>query len=314
MKGNKIMGILWIIIAVCLAGILVLKLSGGDKKEKGLLISVDDVSGGKLSKTYTFNVEDVRALDVGVASESVFVEKTSGNQVIVELYMPESVLPEVELNGGLLSIKSRKDKIIVGISNRKIIIKVPSGFTPSDFNIGASSGSLHVRDLDLPCDVNCGTSSGSVHITNVNCKKLDLGSSSGSVHIENVNSDDLNAGTSSGSIRTENSKGAFAKLHSSSGAVRLDGSYEGIDCTASSGSVHAKLYKALTMDSNLHSTSGSVKLSVPSDAGFNVKYGVVSGSYHNSITGTSGKNGSDVVRGGGPTVQIGTTSGSIRIE
>lgn len=297
MKGNKIMALIWLVIAVFLTVILVTKLRDNRNRNNNLLISVNGKNFGeaKLYKTETFKTSDINEIDVNLASESLYVEKTNDNNIIVELYCAGSEqAPEISVYKNVLKIEEKNKVNIVGFGNRKIVIKLPANYEATNIDLDTASGSIHVNDIVCPT-LDCHASSGSIHFENCKIDSLDVKASSGSVHLNNCEADNLECSTQSGSIK-------------------MNGSFDKVQAHGISGSISAQLETPLLFDSDFQTTSGSIKLDVPGNSNMKIKYSVTSGTYKNDHTGSSGKKGSDTMGSNGPTVELRSTSGSIKIQ
>lgn len=299
MRGNKIIGFIWIIIAIFLIYILVVKVTTGKKifnnKNLSFRINSNSIGEAVLYDTQIFSSDKFDSFDISLSSESLHIEQSNTDDVIVELYGNEDTVPTVEVEGNVLSIESPKNmKHVISLGGRKVIVKLPKGYIADSV------------DLDL--------ASGSTHISNCNFRNLESKNSSGSVHIENCDVEKMELVSHSGSVHIENSKIPEAEISSSSGSVRVDGSFDTLNVRAVSGSVRADLKKSLNQDSEIYTTSGSINLSVPNNMNAKIKYSVTSGNYRNSISGTSGKTGTDHIGIGGPTLKLSSTSGSINVN
>lgn len=297
MKGNKMLGILWIIIAICLTLLLASKLK--NKSNSFISISKNKIEydgfKANVSDSYEFNKTDFNMVDIKLSSENLHIQESSDDKVHVELYTPEEFKPKVSIIENTLKIEPCDKKVhIMGIVNRRVVVKLPKGIEITDIDLDVTSGSIHIKDMNFN-SIDANSTSGSVHVDNCVFGAAELKSTSGSVNINESKIDKLEA-------------------KSSSGSIRANGNFEKIELTSSSGSIHAEVYNKLTGDSELRSSSGSIHLRIPSDSGFISKYSCVSGNYHNSITGTNGKKGNETVNGGGPKIELQSTSGSIHIN
>jgi len=297
MRGNKMIGILWLIIAACLIAVLVLKMKDSEAFNvihiNGKKIEFDG-SPASLADSYTFSKNEINSVDINLVSETLNVQKSEDDKIHVELYTPKDYMPTVQILNNVLKIDSiTKAKISIAL-NRRVVVKLPEGIELSDFDADLTSGSIHIDD----CSVN----------------NLDVNSTSGSVNLTHCDSLTADVKSTSGSVHVTDCEIGILEAKSTSGSVRVDGSFNKVDLHSISGSVHADFRDALTEDSELQSTSGSVHLNVPSNAAFTAKYSTASGTYRNSITGTSGKKGNDVVNGGGIKVELHTTSGSVHVN
>jgi len=303
MRGNRLLGFIWILIAAFLIYILVAKITTGKKLfkhnglviNKGLVIDSSSIGTAELYDTQIFPADKFDSFDISLTSESLFFEESSTNDVIVELYGTEETAPVIDVEGKTLSVESPSIKhSIINLGGRKVIIKLPKGYIAKSV------------DIDL--------SSGSTHITNCNFEILESKNSSGSVHIDNCKMNKAEVVSHSGSVNVNNCEIPVADLNSTSGSVRANGVFEKLKVHAVSGSVRVDLNKPLKEDSEINTTSGSVHITLPSNSDLKIKYAVTSGSYHNSLTHNSGKRGTDQIGEGGPTLEVGTTSGSININ
>lgn len=304
MRGNKIMGVLWLIIAVFLTFILFAKMKSSNSwKNSGLMITFNGKSGedGKsgnsenLYDTLTFSVSEVNDIDIDLISESVYVEAADDNKITVELYCTEETAPAVQIIQNVLKIEDKKNKAInLSFGKRKVVVKVPKTFELNEIEISTSSGSIHGEALTAS-NMDCHSASGSVYFNQCKTDSMDIKSSSGSVHLSNCEIDDLECSTQSGSIH-------------------MSGIIDKAEVRAISGSIHAELSEPLKLNSEFQATSGSIKLNIPNNTNMNIKYSVGSGTYKNDISGTTGKKGTDTIGNGGPNVELRTTSGSIKVQ
>lgn len=319
MKGNKIMALLWILIAIFLTGLLVWKLKGTSGNNNFIPhISISNGSAGigiaqaPLLETKVFDATEFNAIDVDLSFESGRIEKSNSNKVEIEIYSSEDNPPTVDIIDNTLKIKSvRSQKPI--FESRKVVIKLPEGINVNDCDIRSASGSLHINDFSTE-SMDAESASGSVHLTNGHYSSLDVKSSSGSVNLNNITADKADLKSQSGSVNCSDCDFLDLEARSTSGSIRFEGKADKIDLQSTSGSVHAQLANALNADSEIQSTSGSVYLKVPANSNLDVKYSVISGTYRNSITGASGKKGSEKVNAGGPKLELRTTSGSIHVD
>lgn len=295
MKGNKIMGIIWLIIAL----ILVFFLITGIKEKNGKRrIGVDslEISGNNsagLYETKKFAAAEIKSIDIDVSSESILFEKADDSEITVDLYCNESCVPEVSVENGTLKITSNNKPFVICF-NRKIIVKIPGDYYSDDVDVHSASGSIRIN--------------------NCNFGNVDANSSSGSIHLENCKFNNFDGKSASGSIKIENCEIPVLDCESTSGSVKAEGSFDSVDLKAVSGSISADLKKTLTGKSEMRSTSGSIHLITPENSNLQIKYATTSGTYKNSKNGTSGKKGTDSIGTAEIPLELKTTSGSIHIE
>lgn len=296
MRGTKMIGILWIIIAVCLTAVLILKLKGSSAFSYNSTKQIEmEGDTSKLADSYTFSQDEFNMVDIKLVSENLVLDSSSDNKVHIEIYCPVNYKPSVKVFSNTLKIEAvHKTFQIHGFTKRQVIVKLPVGMDISDMDLNVVSGSLHIANINAE-NLDAACVSGSVHMNNCEFGKAEVKSTSGSVNISECNIDSLEG-------------------KSTSGSVRINGSYKQLELSSLSGSVTAEISNPLVYDSELKATSGSVRLKLPSDAGFISKYHCTSGTYHNNITGCSGKSGTETVNGGGPKIELQSSSGSIHIN
>lgn len=287
MKGNKIIGILWLLLAAFCLYILISKLNRTPN------IKFFSFANPKLLETKTFTKEEIKNLDIKLISEGLEISTSDDNTVYVELYCQQDSKPTVKLNNNTLSIESIKNVSKI-MEYRKVVVKLPADIKINETNTSLTSGSLHINNLSCN-ELNIKNSSGSVRLNYVTTQNTNIINTSGSIHFDDCTLNNVSAKTTSGSIH-------------------ISGNYEMVNLNSTSGSIHGDFYKALSKDSSFAASSGSIHVNFPSDANFKSIYNVSSGTYRNSITGTSGKTGNEQVNKDGPVLNFRTSSGSISIN
>ncbi len=160
-----------------------------------------------------------------------------------------------------------------------------------------TTGSGDIRGHDLGRGLKAQTGSGNIRVEDT-AAPLDAQTGSGDIEASLTGSGDINAHTGSGTIQLRGVKGGL-KAQTGSGNIEADGAVAG--------------------PWELHSGSGNVRLAVGSSTGFNLNVHTSSGSIHSelpiTVQGSMGeKQLSGTVKGGGPTVEVSTSSGDIEIR
>lgn len=280
MKQNKIIGILWLVLAVFLLGFF-LRLMGPSKKSHFFITFNGFEFGGdaKLANSYSFKKDTINKLDTNLLSEAIEISESSNDEVLVEVYSSNNKnLPNAYVENGVLKIEKSVYKELNFGGSRKVRVYLPGSMNLVDSEINVVSGSIKV--------IGCNFSS------------LNVNNTSGSVKIENCNIPQL-------------------RVRSTSGSIKIDGAYDQIDLKGVSGSIKANLTKALTKDSSLSTTSGSIKLTTPRTSNYTIDYNCTSGSYSDDISSFSSgskKKGTDLIGNGSVNVTLRTTSGSIKVS
>jgi hypothetical protein len=148
---------------------------------------------------------------------------------------------------------------------------------------------------------------------------LDLSSSDGSLRISGIRGD-ARLGTSDGSIRVDSFDG---NLHArtADGSVEVSGRFELLDLSTRDGRISASVWKGSRMNGtwNLRTSDGSITLRLPDD--LSAFLDAWTGDGHIDlqlpieVSGRVEKNRvRGKIRGGGPTLQIHTSDGSITLR
>jgi hypothetical protein len=179
----------------------------------------------------------------------------------------------------------------------------------------ANSGSGSVRLSNIGADTHAHTGSGDIELNAIHgaaratagsggiraigiAGGLTASSGSGSVKLEQTAAGDVEIGTGSGDVEIKGAKGAV-KVQTGSGSITAQGDPAG--------------------DWRLHTGSGDVSVELPQQAAFNLVARTSSGSIDSSreiaVQGKlSPRELQGKVGGGGPTVELSTSSGSIQIR
>jgi DUF4097 and DUF4098 domain-containing protein YvlB len=197
----------------------------------------------------------------------------------------------------------------------KYVLKVPRRAELAE--IRSTNGSIRISETEGPANLR--TTNGSVHASKTR-GKLGIDTSNGSVQIEE-NEGETDVRTSNGSVRASRIIGPLTAISSNGGMhVDMEESRGGpISLTTSNGGVDLKLGSATQSAVKAATSNGSITLRMPSSAGAHVK--AVTSSRDKVVSDfdvrREGENSEShlegVVGGGGPTVELETSQGSIRL-
>jgi hypothetical protein len=210
--------------------------------------------------------------------------------------------PPVEQAGNTLQLGRFADENLAKNISISYDVTVPARAT---VNARTGSGSIDIGDLSGPVDANTG--SGSITVGRV-AGPVTASTGSGSIVV---------TGAGSGSVHVAQSGKGDVNVSSSSGEVEVTGVDGAARVSASSGSVVVEGRPSAAWD--IHSSSGGVTVRIPSDAAFDLDARVSSGRIETThaitMSGTIDKQRlQGKVQGGGPLVNIRTSSGGIRIQ
>lgn len=178
---------------------------------------------------------------------------------------------------------------------------------------GSGSGSLSLGNIGG--DVEASAGSGSIRIDSVK-GALEVNTGSGTIRAGGV-AGPIQSSSGSGSVEIEQTAPGDVEIETGSGSVRVSGVRGALKVDTGSGSIRAA--GEPTGEWHLQTSSGGVTLQLPQDVGFELKARTSSGSIESdhpiTLVGKLSKRelrGS--VRGGGPLLDVSTSSGNIRIH
>jgi DUF4097 and DUF4098 domain-containing protein YvlB len=176
----------------------------------------------------------------------------------------------------------------------------------------ASTGSGSVRANGV-ASLKANTGSGSVNVSDVR-GEVDVHTGSGSVDANSVGGA-FRADTGSGSIEATLRQSGPVSVETGSGSIRIEGVRGGLEARTGSGSV--SLEGDPTADWMVSSSSGGVTVRVPSGAKFDLhartSSGRITSDHPVTVRATDRRSLEGQVRGGGPRMDLRTSSGSIKI-
>ncbi len=251
--------------------------------------------------TENFSADSVTSIDASLVTERLIIEGSERDdiQVTIATKLSGGAEPKVSISGGVLHVEQKKQfNFSFGFSNGYVEILIPYSMMKNiSFEIDASSVS------------------GSVRLKNITAAEIDISSTSGSVSAENSTANVIEASSVSGSVKVEGSECTEADIASTSGSVLFSGRADELSLTSTSGSVKAYLDAMLIKDSRFKSMSGSVRVTLPDNDGFTMKYSSMSGAVSNRFTGLrANKSGTNTYKNGGITLTLESMSGSVSIE
>jgi hypothetical protein len=181
--------------------------------------------------------------------------------------------------------------------------------------LDASTGSGSLRLSRIGGETQCRTGSGGIELDDI---KGGVRASTGSGQIRATRiAGSFFGHTGSGGIEAEQIAGGDAEVDTGSGSITLRGVRGKLQAHTGSGTITAD--GEMTGDWRLRSGSGSVRLRLPQQAAFDLDAHAGSGSIHTDhpilVEGTlSRRELRGRVRGGGPVLEVSTSSGSIEIR
>jgi Putative adhesin len=303
---------------LCLTAIAVL-LSGCDLDEFG---SFGDSHAYEKDFHYSYALKPGGRLAVENFNGSVEITgwdkdtvEIDGRQYASTLALRDAIRIEVAASEGLVQIRTIRPAERHGNMGVKYIIRAPRKVNLD--RIVSSNGSVKVDEIE---------------------GIIRLRTSNGSIRTSRVRGD-LDASTSNGGVDIEDLDGP-ATIRTSNGRVTAEGIRGSLQAITSNGSIHARLVKPephrpiklqtsnggidLTMDSladnevRVSTSNASITVKLPSMAGAHIHAHTSHSSIHTDFDvkqeDGSGKNHLDgIIGSGGPTVELTSSNGSIRL-
>jgi len=211
----------------------------------------------------------------------------------------------------------------------RYVVTVPFQYNAS---LETAGGSITVDDLDG--EVDAGTAGGSLRFGHISgsvegataggsivlkgCgEDVDLKTAGGSIEIGNVEGD-VEARTSGGSIRVGDVAGTV-DVRTSGGSITIKGMSGSVEARTSGGSIQANITSQLESDSQLKTSAGNVTVYIPENIELNIKARTSGGQVHTdlpiTVKGDLSKSRLEgTLNGGGPTLEMETSGGSVIIK
>jgi hypothetical protein len=236
--------------------------------------------------------------------------------------------PPIEQTGNQIRIGDQHDDRLFDNISISYQITVPAGTTLRSSSgsgsqtigalngpVQASSGSGSLKVGTTGGTVKVGTGSGSIVVEGAK-ERVEANTGSGSITLRQI-AGSAKASSGSGTIELEQTAKGNADLSTASGEIRVRGANGAVTAGTASGSITI----SGKPDANwtLSSSSGSISIDLPTGTPFTLDARTTSGGidvdHPVTVSGVHGRRREihGAVNGGGPTVSVETTSGSIRI-
>lgn len=272
----------------------------------------------------------IRGLKISWISGPIEIISYDGNEIDITEYchydLKEDEKMEILESDGILQIKWDRRGGIFSLSSltrmigkpffsKHLLVKVPYRLA-QDFqvlNCSSVSGKVYI-DGFTGGEFDISSTSGSLDVSRVTVTKLKMESVSGAVRLSGVACDKLKASSTSGSVKAEDISTKESDFDTVSGSIYFSGPTNYLKANTVSGGVRAEL-AACPDKLVLDSISGSLKISLPDNDGFTVKYSSMSGKFRSEfpVVGASGKSGTAVYNSGAAKFKFSTLSGGMHL-
>jgi hypothetical protein len=259
--------------------------------------------------------------DLVIEAEGATIEiETGGDGASVQILRrgdsEDEILDDYEVDfrqdGNRLVIEiDRKHDWKLWNSGRGLEVKVR---VPQTFNVDVSTSGGSVSIADLDGEVAVDTSGGSIRLAGSR-GSADVKTSGGSIALGQVEGE-VKARTSGGSIEIDRAH-ASVDAHTSGGSIKVHEVKGPIDASTSGGSVQAYISEPPTADSRLQTSGGTVTVYLDDSIGVDLDAhssgGRVRSDFDVLTRETSRNSLSGPLNGGGPSLVLRTSGGSVRV-
>ncbi len=261
-----------------------------------------DTSEYEVFENKTINSTNTSLIEINTVSTSIeIVESNSEN---IEVYLTGQTTSKINEVPELTVTKEGNTIIIAveyknlresffnfgGMHDMDLQVKIPRNKVAMD--ITSVSGDLEVNNFEFADFEFRGTSSGAV-INNVKSDSFAFYAVSGNLKAVNIETGEILTETTSGDVSFNSLKSGFVNAKSVSGKVNLD-------------------YVELTNDINIKTTSGDVKLNLPTDSSFVIDFDSTSGDLTNRFSAVTTES-AIMINGGEHKLYVRTVSGDLGV-
>lgn len=251
----------------------------------------------ELVNTEQIQIGNAERISISYITESIEIHETDGDTLVLKEYFNRTepyLFADVTSNGTDIIIRNGERPLVMNLLRGHVEIYLPRQFY-GVLNVKTVSGKINAPGKLVLSELTMSNTSGKITVGDVTAGTAVLSAVSGSIEVQSLK--------------------ALADVHSTSGSIRVgsaagDGVFKSV-----SGSVDVN-YQAVTGDITASSTSGRVRLAVPSVMSFEVNASSVSGSVHIPFPGnlTGGRHSMSGTVGVTPHVKITLRTISGRIE
>lgn len=326
--------LLLLLLAVVLLSVMILGIQGK--------MPFFDGSWMKLRHTEPLHFQNIDTLQIDVSSYSVIIEEVSATEEprleVYSLawgsYSSDEVSVSTKSNSLSVKQSARFSFSLFGINLRQLRLYLPAGWegnlestqssgslsingslTFKELKAALNSGSIRLGDITVEENAHLSASSGSIRAENLTAKNIVIKANSGTIHVESASADTIEAKATSGSIRFGALTGNFA-LEAGSGTVRIDAGAGSGSAKTTSGSVRVDMNE-VTDDLSLSASSGTVRLTLPSDLSFSFQGQTGSGTLKTDFDSSLSYKGRNYAEGqvgsDGPHIECKVGSGSLSV-
>jgi hypothetical protein len=269
--------------------------------------TLDAPAGGRL--TFDSDVGSVSVVGSDGHQVTVHAELEGADSSLRRLHIDAEQTPSGVTVSARMERNGWLDWFDFGSIRVHFDVRVPRDY-PIDLR--TSGGDLDMRDLNAAVDAR--TSGGGISLQNVD-GRAHAHTSGGGIRAERL-AGPADLSTSGGSIEVTDSTGDL-ELHTSGGGIRIQNDDGKVDADTSGGSIRAQLRSNRGI--RLVTSGGGITLLLPQNTHASIEAGTSGGGVTSGFSVTTTQFGAKdhlqgTIGGGGPSVYLHTSGGSIRLE
>jgi hypothetical protein len=262
----------------------------------------------RLDEYYTINISTDNHQLVATVRQKNSINMNWKNAVNVSFkaYVPVNVNTELETSGGGVSLSNLNGAQTFKTSGGGISVDNVKGKMKGRGSGGGIDVNNSSNDIDLE------TSGGSIHAKGCT-GTVRLHTSGGSIQLKDLDGN-IEAETSGGSIDADNIKGEL-DAGTSGGSIKLTNLFCKVEAETSGGGIDADI-KETTQGVKLRNSGGDISLQLPANKGFDLDLNAhkINAELTNFNGSTDEHSIEGKLNGGGPLIDVHTTSGNINVR
>ena len=204
----------------------------------------------QFDKTYTFDANEVKGIEIEIPNGKVDLVKSEGEQLLVETHVKTSLFDHDEEK-----TKAQFEEKFVQLTNEKLTISVSTKLSQVSLRLVVPE---KLYDLVLIRLLN-----GGVTIQNLDSKLLKVKTYNGAVKVEQATFQHANFETGNGAIDLRNVKGEDLEAETVNGRIYIDGELQEVEAESVNGAVVITTNAKDARKVKAQTVAGAVELYVP---------------------------------------------------
>lgn len=204
----------------------------------------------QFTKTYAFDAEDIRGLELEIPNGKVEVAKAEDNQFLVEAKIKAPLNDHDEEK-----TKAQFEEEFLQLQDGKLTIAVPSKMSQVSVQFTVPEKQYDVFILRLL--------NGGITIQELNTKLLKVKTYNGAVKLDQSSFQNANIETGNGAIEVRNVHGEDLEVETVNGRIYIDGHIQEVEAESVNGAVVVTTHAENARKIKAHTVAGAVELYIP---------------------------------------------------